>query len=169
MERCNMKKENIIDKVLDVLEGYLAVIVGIVMIGVTLISVICRYVLNAPLTWGEEVARYFSIAFIYTGVAIAAKRKAHLGVEAFVSLVPKKYRGYVEWFSELLTIVILIFMSGCAIAMTVQYAQTGQITTVTHIAMALIFAMIPVSLVISVYHYIRNFMESLKKMKEEEV
>ena len=57
---------------------------------ITIVAVFFRYVLHSPITWSEEAARYLMIWSTLLGISIATKQKAHLGIDIFVSMAPKK-------------------------------------------------------------------------------
>ncbi len=50
-----------------------------------LLHVFCRYVLEAPLQWGEELARLVMVWAGLLGISIALRERDHLGVEALTS------------------------------------------------------------------------------------
>lgn len=64
----------------------LAVIaISVLMVAVTLAQVIFRYVIEAPLPWSEELARYCFVWIVFLGGAIGLSRGVHLGVDLFVN------------------------------------------------------------------------------------
>lgn len=162
------KKENRFDRILDAIEGFLSVILSVVMITVTLMIIIWRYALNAPLTWGEEAARYLTIWFIYVGVCVAAKRGSHLGVEAFTLMMPPKIRKIVKWISDLFNILAFSFLAYCGFRMAVQYASTKQVSTMMRIPMVVVFCIVPIGLIVSVYHYICRMIDNIKAANDSE-
>ena len=157
-----MRKENVIDRILDMAETFLAVFVGICMIVMTIGIVIWRYILNTPLTWGEEAARYMTVWFIYIGVAVGAKRRGHLGVEAFTAMLPRGVCTIVNRLADIVAIMILMLLSCSGVRMMVQYASTKEVSTMMRIPMYAVFCIVPIGLLISAYHYCRNFICVIK-------
>lgn len=154
-----MKK---LEQLLDSLEAILCILFGSTMIVATILIVIYRYVLNQPFTSGEEAARYLTVWFIYVGVAICAKRRGHLGVEAFTLVMPEKMRRAVNKLAALLTIFMFLFLMVCSVLMVKQYAITHQESTMMRLPMTLVFSIVPVSMLLSAVHYIINFVNDLK-------
>ena len=79
-----------------------------VMMATVLANVVCRYVLNQPLVWGDEVA---SLAFIWMamlGAAIAVDRHEHLRLTIFLPLIPARIRGWVEVAGLVVTCILLL-------------------------------------------------------------
>ena len=50
------------------------------MFGCVLAQVLFRYVLNDPLTWSDELARYLLVWCSFLGWIIAARHRSHLGI-----------------------------------------------------------------------------------------
>ena len=50
------------------------------MFGCVLAQVAFRYVLNDPLTWSDELARYLFVWCSFLGWIIAARHRSHLGI-----------------------------------------------------------------------------------------
>jgi len=66
--------------------------ISVLMVVVTLAQVIFRYVIEAPLPWSEELARYCFVWIVFLGGAIGLSRGVHLGVDLFVNQLPKRLR-----------------------------------------------------------------------------
>ncbi len=57
-------------------------------------QVLFRYVLNAPLYWTEEAARYLMIWIVFLGASIGIRKGAHLGFTWFVERSNSKMRRF---------------------------------------------------------------------------
>ena len=57
---------------------------------VVLLGVFFRYVLQQPLSWSEEVARYLMIWAASLAVSIGIMRKEHLGITFLISRLPSE-------------------------------------------------------------------------------
>ncbi len=66
--------------------------ISVLMIVVTLAQVIFRYVIESPLPWSEELARYCFVWIVFLGGAIGLSRGVHLGVDLFVNQLPNRLR-----------------------------------------------------------------------------
>ena len=161
-----MNRVKKLEQLLDSLEAILCILFGSTMIVATILIVIYRYVLNQPFTSGEEAARYLTVWFIYVGVAICAKRRGHLGVEAFTMVMPEKTRKLVNKLADLLTIFMFLFLMVCSVLMVKQYALTHQESTMMRLPMTLVFSIVPVSMLLSAVHYIINFVNDLKGVSQ---
>ena len=81
-----------IGKAFDVLEKGIKVICGVLATGftiMTLISVIARYVLNAPIWWSEQFCRNLFVWMLMLYAPIIVRHNKNLGFDLVVSKLPK--------------------------------------------------------------------------------
>ncbi len=83
------------------------VIVLSVMALVVFLQVIFRYVLNLPLFWTEEFARYCLVWASLLGAAVAMKRGQHLAVTICMDRMPPGAHRVLSVVARLSVIVIL--------------------------------------------------------------
>jgi len=69
---------------------------GAVLVGLVLVSVFCRYVLNQSLSWSDEVVRYLFVWFTLFGAAVTLREREHIRVEYFVEKLPAALRRVIE-------------------------------------------------------------------------
>ena len=112
-----------------------------------LLQVFFRYVMNSPLYWSEEIARYAFVWLVFIGAALASKRGAHIGVDYIVMHLPELPKDILAIFVNLL---VLFFIS-CVIYMSVGVIQSNmtQLSPAMRIPMGYIFMAIPTGLGIS--------------------
>ncbi len=78
---------------------------------VVILGVLFRYVLQSPLSWSEEVARYLMIWAASLAISIGIMRREHLGITFLISRIPPAAQKYVAilvnlavlWFLWILT------------------------------------------------------------------
>ena len=70
-----------------------------------LLQVFFRYVLNDPLTWSEELARYLFIWCAFLGWIIASRRKSHLAMTFVADKLPPQAQAAVSVAIELGTVL----------------------------------------------------------------
>ena len=69
---------------------------GALLVGLVLVSVFCRYVLNHSLSWSDEVVRYLFVWFTLFGAVVTLREREHIRVEYFVEKFPAALRRVVE-------------------------------------------------------------------------
>jgi C4-dicarboxylate transporter DctQ subunit len=87
--------EGLSDRLNRIAEWALAALVTVTVLSVTA-QVIFRYGVQSSLTWSEEVARYSFIWAIFLGTSVAARRGQHIGVDAFVALLPRALQRWLR-------------------------------------------------------------------------
>ena len=74
---------------------------------VVLLGVLFRYVLQSPLSWSEEVARYLMIWAASLAISIGIMRREHLGITFVTSRIPNSAQKYV---AVLVNLAVLWFL-----------------------------------------------------------
>lgn len=147
----------LINAFLDRFEDYLAVFCFGLMCIVVLVSVFLRYVVQYPFPWGEELARYLMVWGIFLGISTGVRKKAHLGVEAFVNLTPKKMRRGISFLSQLLVIVTYLWMSYLSIDLIMTMKANGQSSPSMRIPMYLVYSALPLGFCLASFRAIQVF------------
>jgi C4-dicarboxylate transporter DctQ subunit len=93
-------------------EGFLSLL----LVGMTLlvfVDVILRFGFNTGINWSQEVTLYIMAWFVLFGASYGVKVGAHIGVDSFVKLFPKKMRQAMGLLSVSICIAYcVIFMIG---------------------------------------------------------
>jgi tripartite ATP-independent transporter DctM subunit len=89
-------------------------------------SVLCRYVLNAPLEWADDVARGLMVAMSFFGAAAALAHRENVGIAFFADRMPPTTRRV---FGAIAALLVLITAASVAVdALTLGELTTGQTT-----------------------------------------
>ncbi len=75
-------------------ENVIALLLGL-MVVITFVNVVLRYVFNASLIWGLEVVLILFAWLVLFGVSYGVKKTAHLGVDALTNALPTGTRRIV--------------------------------------------------------------------------
>jgi len=89
------------------IEMWLSGALLLVITGITLLQVFCRYILQAPLIWPEELATLISLWMAFIGTSYVHKRNRHLMMDYFVKLMPKPI---VKGIDLLTNVAIILFL-----------------------------------------------------------
>ncbi len=150
-------------KILDNAEEVSSVIFFSIMSVIVLWAVICRFILKIPFSWGEESARYLMIYGIFIGISIAVRTRAHLGVEAFMNMMPARFQKSIDIFSNTLCVIIYIVLFYLSVQLTMQLYGRGQTSAAMQIPMWLAYLAMPIGLFLSSIRSFQTFVETLKK------
>ncbi|MGN1285358.1 MAG: TRAP transporter large permease subunit [Bradyrhizobium sp.] len=91
---------------------------------VVCVSVLARFLFNAPVEWSDDVARGLMVGSSFFGAASALARSENLGVAFFVDMLPPAVRRVVDAVGALLVTVIAAYVAFNAIKMG--WLTTGQ-------------------------------------------
>ncbi|MFH1155498.1 MAG: TRAP transporter small permease [Pseudomonadota bacterium] len=123
---------------------------GMTMTVIVALQVFCRYALNHSLFWSEELARFLLVWLTFLGASVAYHRKAHPGIDLFVSFLPAKLRRYMAAGVHGVT----LFLSGVMIISGLQFAWFVrlQISPALSLPKWTVMAIIPVSGLLLLIH-----------------
>ncbi len=71
------------------------------------LTIIYRYILLAPISWGEEMSRFLFIALCIFGAAIAIRERTHFVITMLADKFPALLRSWLEIGIALATSVLL--------------------------------------------------------------
>ena len=92
------------------LEEYFCYFLLVVLVVTTSLQVFTRYVLNAPLSWTEELARILFIWITFIGAAVIAKRSGHISIDFVANLLPPGARRWVLVAAHAASVAILLLL-----------------------------------------------------------
>ena len=90
-------------------ERYLCAFLLLSMVFCLAIQVYFRYVLNASLTWSEELSRFTFIWLAYMGAVLGAKERIHFRVTVPQLLLPVQYRRYMTMLADFIWVTFNLF------------------------------------------------------------
>lgn len=131
------------------------------MVIVVFAQVLIRYVLDNPLAWSEELARYILVWLTFLGAAYAMSKNAHVGVEVFVKLFPVAIQKAILIVATLTSLFFFGIMIYQGYLFTIR--TMAQTSPVLHLPMGGIYSVIPLSGIIISINLIYNTIQDLKK------
>ena len=139
------------------------VVLMAVMVTTVAIQVFFRYVVDDPLSWTEELARYAFVWMTFLGAAVAYRRRAHIVVDAMLHLIPMRARAGLAFAVEgMVTITLLILVrDGLRMVETTSNVRA----TMLQIPMSYIYAAIPVSAVLMLVYQVERLAGVLRSRR----
>lgn len=77
---------------------------------VLFLQVFTRYVLNDPLSWTEEAARYIYVYIVFLGASAAISDRSHVGIDYFAKALPVGAQWIVSLLVNLAILVVLALL-----------------------------------------------------------
>ena len=154
-------------KIFDWIEEGLAAACLVVMTVLTFANVIARHVFSASFSFSEEITTYLFVLLSLLGTAVAAKRRAHLGLTIVTDAVSPKVRKIMEIISYLLATLFSAAIFYYGVKMVMNQRMLGQVTAGMQWPEWLYGMWIPICGAVLIIRYLQLTAKELKAMKEE--
>jgi TRAP-type C4-dicarboxylate transport system permease small subunit len=163
IEGGNMKGKKIVKRVLDNFESYICQFLLSFFIILLFVQIILREVFSLNISWGEELARFSFVWFVFFGASFAARLAAHNRVTFQFKWFSKKTANYIEAFADLIWIlfnVVIIYKSIFLIRSMLQYPY---ISPTLGWSMAYVYMIFPLSFSVMTIRIIQvNYLKIVK-------
>lgn len=133
--------ERIITKGIEVIRGICSVLIGL-MLAITTIQIIFRYVFNNPLVWSEEVSLVLLIWFGFLAISNELYHGNHMAIVMFYEKFPAK----VQWAIDLVQHAVVSLFCGVMIVYLFKIASSIKGNTLPVSGLPKIILYIPVIL-----------------------
>ncbi len=140
-----------------------------IMISVTFLDVIFRYVFNAPFTWVIDIQVMCLVWVIFLAGGDAFYSFSHVQVDVIVDRFPEKSKKFVDLFVFFITAAILIFMAVKTGAYVKQMMDIHRTTNILHIPKQYVYLAAPTSCIFMVAKFaVVTFNEIKRKDKKSD-
>ncbi|MDI6726588.1 MAG: TRAP transporter small permease [Smithellaceae bacterium] len=133
-----------------------ALILGVMSV-VVASQVIYRYILEAPLPWSEELARYLMVWLVLLGAGLGLRAKALIGMEALINVFPAPLKRFAVETVLLFSLLFLAIVFAYGIKLTIM--NHAQFSPAMEIPMSLPYAAIPIGALFMIANAILIAME----------
>ena len=124
---------------------------------VVLVQIWCRYVVNSPLVWTEELSRMMFIWVSLLGWVLATRHDTHIRIGFIQERLPAPIQKFLTVLFKLCTIGFLLTLAwlGCRFAMA-----TGRgIVTLPQIPMKVVYFSLPVTAALGIFYTIIDMID----------
>ena len=87
-----------------------ASIILAILIVLTFLGVVWRYIFNAPFTWLEEVQTSCMVWIVFAGAGAAFRSGNHVAIEMIVDLMPKSMQKIMEILISIVVVVVIGYL-----------------------------------------------------------
>lgn len=155
-------------KLFDNLEEYCILVLFPVMVIVVLVATFARFSQLFSLFWGEELARYIMVYLGYLGIALAMKRRAHIGVTALTDMARGKTTK-----RTIMVVQTAIILAFCAIISAFLFSLIGkqfgigQTSPALELPIWVPYAAVPLGMILLAIRTCQVFRANWRKLDEE--
>lgn len=151
------------------IEEAFLVIFSVIMVVVIALQVFMRYVMDASLTWSEELARYCFIWLVYLGISYGVKKQRHIKVDVMLLLLSNKGKIILNIIANLLFLYFAFFVVQYGYDIADKLLGWGQRSPALQIPMGFIYMATPVGMGLTIIRLIQQLIKQVKSLigKEE--
>jgi len=130
-------------------------------------QIFMRYVMQASLSWSEELARYCFIWMAYISVSYAVKKDMHISTTAFVNLLPQRGVIVARILSHLIFAGFAFLVVFEGIALVQKLFGFGQRSSSLGLLMAYVYLAPVVGFVMVLFRLAQRILIELSALKAE--
>ncbi|MDR7869693.1 MAG: TRAP transporter small permease [Tissierellaceae bacterium] len=153
-------------KVLDKFEEIVLILLMVAMTISVVTQVFSRTVLNVSPSWTEEVARYMLVWITFIGASLGVKRGAHMGVEAFTMILPKKVQKIVQAVTLLICAGFTAVTCVNSISILQLQMATGQVSAAIQLPMWIPYSGVTIGMLLMTIRFLETFVNTVKNPEE---
>ncbi len=161
------KKKN---KGLDFLMNFdllLASAILAILIFLTFLGVVWRYIFNAPFTWLEEVQTSCMVWIVFAAAGAAFRTGNHVAIEMVVDLMPEKMQKVMEWLISVVVVIVVGYLFFQSIGFIQIFLKSGRSTSMLKIPYAAVYGIAIVSYIDMIISYFYSIIKGVKSEAKE--
>ncbi|MCC8183427.1 TRAP transporter small permease [Cloacibacillus porcorum] len=151
------------EKLMKIEECIVAVLLFIMTIAI-FVAVVERFVIQLGLTWVEEFARYLSVWAAFVGAGLAVKKGAHIGIEAFVQILPKRAQKIDTLAVDIVGILFSVIVTWIGVGFIFKLSTAGTVSPALGVPITWAYAAVPFGCALMAAHYLIKFLVGLSDL-----
>ena len=145
------------------LDTYVAMAAFCVMQACVFLQVFTRYVLNLPLSWPEEVARYSLVWLTFLGASAAVRANDHIRIDVVLTKVPPNVRSVLVVLTNVCAALVLLAVVPAGFGLVGLMA--GIPTAALQVSMSWVYLPVPLSLSLMIVQLITNSISEIRSLR----
>ena len=135
-------RRNRIERAVLAVPRFIAGLLVLVIVGITAVNVVARYVFLAPFFWAEEALTYVMISFVYIAAILVTWDGNHLRMDILSQMLKSPWKEIVNFVSTVLFILICAFIVTQSFEVTLLQAKFGKRSVAAEIPMVIPHSMV---------------------------
>jgi TRAP-type C4-dicarboxylate transport system permease small subunit len=149
--------------------AYLGAVALFIMMCLTAADVLGRYVFNKPITGTFELTEFMVLILIFSFLANAQAKKAHITVDLILSRFPKTFRDYVEVFNHIISLVLMILIAWIGAQRALELKEVAEASPNLGIPIYPFAFFLVLGCIVMCIEYIRDLIIVVKRKKGENI
>lgn len=154
--------------ILDRIEEIVAAVCLSVMTILAFANVVARYVFSASFSFSEEITTYLFVLLSLLGTAIAARRRAHLGLTILTDVVSPKVRRILHIIGYLFAVAFTGAIFYYGILMVLSQRQLQQVTANMQWPEWIFGSFVPIGALFATVRFVQVLIEEIRGTGEKE-
>ncbi len=150
------------------LEMYICIVLMSCLTIVLGIQVFMRYVMQASLSWSEELARYMFVWLVYIGISYGSKVMRHIKIDAGLYLFPKNWRRKVVIIGDIIFLLFALGVVYYSWGLVDRQMRIGQLSPAMQFPMWIVYAAPCVGFALTSIRQVQTIIYRLKHLHDEE-
>ncbi len=138
-----------------------------ILILLTFLGVIWRYVLNAPFTWLEEVQTSCMVWIVFAGAGAAFRSGNHVAIEMIVDLMPERMQKVMEGVISAVVVIVIGYLFIQSLGFIQVFIKSGRSTSMLHIPYKYVYGIAILSYIDMVISYFYGMLTGVKSEAKE--
>ncbi len=138
----------------------------VILIIVTSLGVLMRYIFGKPFTWLEEIQLFCMVWIVFGASGAAFRTKSHVAIEMVVDSLPKKAQKVIGFIIDAVVVLVLGYLFIQSIGFVSLFVRSGRSTNMLKIPYWFIYGIAPVTIIIMIGNYF--FSKYIKSKDDEE-
>lgn len=161
------KKENKAASILMNLDIVVASVILAILIILTFLGVVWRYIFNAPFTWLEEVQTSCMVWIVFAGAGAAFRSGNHVAIEMIVDLMPKKMQKIMEILISVVVVAVIGYLFYQSIGFIQVFLKSGRSTSMLKIPYSVVYGIAIFSYIDMIISYFYGVIHGVKSEAKE--
>lgn len=158
-----MNGKEVIKRFFDNFENYICQLLLAFFVTLLFVQIILREIFSYTLSWGEELARFSFVWFVFFGAVVAARLSAHNRVTFQFKMFSKKTQNYIEGFADLIWLIFNGVMIWKSIFLIKSMMKFTYISPTLGWSMAYVYLIFPIAFTLMSIRIIQvNYLKLIK-------
>jgi TRAP-type C4-dicarboxylate transport system permease small subunit len=140
-----------------------------ILMCLTAADVLGRYVFNKPITGTFELTEFMVLILIFSFLANAQAKKAHVTVDLILSHFPKTFRDYVEVFNHIMSLALMILIAWIGALRALELKEVAEASPNLGIPIYPFAFFLVLGCIVMCIEYIRDLVIAVKRKKGENI
>ena len=161
------KKDNKLISVIMNLDVAVAAIILAVLIVLTFMGVIWRYIFSNPFTWLEEVQTSCMVWIVFAAAGAAFRSGNHVAIEMIVDMMPQKVQKIMEWLISIVVVAVVGYLFFQSLGFIQVFIKSGRSTSMLKIPYSVVYGIAIFSYIDMVFSYFYSIIKGVKSEAKE--